>query len=175
MDSDSVELFNLHHWSSLFAYPNCRSYVSYPFSRCFLFSIVPVLCNKENVVKENQTPGDDSLATAKQVMFKVHCSSGELLQHNHHQETKDDHIFAQHLVKLWITGSLTKAQPVWVVNSKRKIQILSFGYLGTDVISDVINCEIEGFHQNCAAQHFCTFLLSFAIWNLILKAVFIPY
>lgn len=75
--------------------------------------------------------------------------------------------FTQHLVMLWITGSLTNLQPVWVVNSEQKIQILSLGYLGTDVISDVINCEIEGFHQNCAANHFCTFLLSFAIWNLI--------
>ena len=67
MGSDSVEICII----ALFAYPNCHSYVSYPFLRCFLFSIVPVLCNKENVGKENQTPDDDSLATAKQEIFKV--------------------------------------------------------------------------------------------------------
>ena len=83
--------------------------------------------------------------------------------------------FTQHLVTLWITGILTNLQPVWVENSEQKMQILFLGNLGTDVISDIINWEIEGFHQNFAAHHFCIFLLSFAIRILIHKVVFIPY
>ena len=60
----------------------------------------------------------------------------------------------------------------WTKNPNSFSSVLGYR---TDVISDVINCEIESFHQNCAAHHFCSFLLSFAVWNLNHKAVFIPY